>query len=157
MMSGTTAKTPAQKIAEMIQNSIDDKQIGLLSGFNSVYIGEYQLFPDEKYPAITLTSDEHSFEVNGNKLAIERNIMLYCHAIMPTLEESEEVLDELLFGDNGQGNKGMVKFLVDNPRFQVAGQFYLLQFTKGRIKSGFDQKSRATAQAEIPLKVVIWM
>jgi len=127
---------------------------GFYPDVKSVHIGEStDLILNDKYPVILIASDEDTYDHNGNHFTVERSYGIVIHVLGTDIREAERIRDKILLDEFSTPVRGLIPFLLQNPKVSVNSVDYYVEVLTTTAATGKDTKSRAIAAAEIPIKL----
>jgi hypothetical protein len=145
--------TIPERLKELLETEIANGAAGRLEDLVGVYIGKLDVLPQDKYPLVCIVTDPGKYSYNGNFVQIEHNYTLQVGVLNASLQEAEELRDQLIFDEQASPPTGLIPFLLDNNNFTCGSTSY--ELTVGETATGIakDPGSRMTAAAEIPVTI----
>jgi translation elongation factor EF-4 len=128
---------------------------GLLEKITSVDIDAVELRKSDAYPVLAIVSNEGEYVNNRNHLNIEHVFDGIVHVLGPSIPDSEDTRDKIIFDSSTNPKTGLICFFnkIGNGQVTADGVTYNINYSNIKITTGIDIKGRDTAQALFQIKV----
>ena len=142
-----------ETLKTMLETEIAKGAEGRLNALKGVYIGNIELFPEEKYPLVNIVSMPSRYPFNGNHIELSREYSLVVHVLGSSLSASETLRDQLVFDEQSSPLNGIIPFFLADRCFKIGDVLYEVTIGETETVIGKDKMGRDSAAADIPITV----